>query len=932
MFLNWHPWIKIPLSLSYLVWGIFISPVTAQVRPDATLGSEHSVVTPNLVINGVLSDRIDGGAIRGGNLFHSFSEFNVGEGRGVYFTNPTGISNIINRVTGTNASSILGRLGVMGGEANLFLLNPNGIIFGPNASLDLRGSFIATTANAIQFGNQGVFSATNPEVPPLLTVNPSAFIFNRLRPGAISLNSTKDLAGQRIDAYSPTGTADTFGLQVADGKSLILLGGNVSLTDSQLNALGGRVEIGSVAGTGAVGLNLNNDTFSLNFPNNLPLGDISLSRSSRIYTSGDRGGSIQLTGNNIRLLEGSLLSAETFGTEAGGNVTLNATDAIEIVDIPPPDAFSGNITTITYGTGNAGNIALTSKRFLMDNGAQMLSLSVGEGDGGDIRINASESATITGFDPASLPFRIPTAIVSAAVAFGKAGNIIIDTKNLILSNYGSINASSAYGTTGQENFVATGSGGNIVINASNSVSLFNSNPIITHPITGELEGLTGISASTSSFGDAGSITINTGTLSIQNGGGITVNSEGESSGIAGNLTINATKRIYLDGVNSLITAQGLGLRPGGNLSLNTEQMTLSNGAQVSVTSPQGQSGNLALNVGSLQVNQARITASTETGQAGNVNVKAANLIELSGNGGLLVEASNGGTAGNLTIETGDLRVNNGAQVTVSSSLGQAGNLSIDGDRVFLDNGFLTAETVKTGINGANITLNLNNFLLMQNESLISAKATGDANGGNVTINSPLVSAFLPSSVNGSNIIAKAERGKGGNIIINAQGIFGIAEGRAIAGNRSNNIDASSEFGASGRVQLNTTINPTQSLVSLPEQVVDPNTLIAENACRRGTSSQLTLVGRGGLPPNVYEDLNSKAVQVGLVEPAPSMATEQLSSNLSSNVISSQTSNHAIAPAQGWLFNQRGKVVLVAYEPRAMGMQRVQRQLSGCSLP
>src|SRR5512136_264585 len=87
---------------------------SAQAIPDATLGKESSVLTPNVNINGLPSDRIDGGAIRGANLFHSFQEFNVGEGRGVYFSNPAGIANILMRVTGGNNSRILGTLGVLG--------------------------------------------------------------------------------------------------------------------------------------------------------------------------------------------------------------------------------------------------------------------------------------------------------------------------------------------------------------------------------------------------------------------------------------------------------------------------------------------------------------------------------------------------------------------------------------------------------------------------------------------------------------------------------------------------------------------------------------------------------------------------------------------------------------------------------------------------
>ncbi|NJP20341.1 MAG: filamentous hemagglutinin N-terminal domain-containing protein, partial [Hydrococcus sp. CRU_1_1] len=111
----------------------------SNIEPDRTLGSQRSIVQPNVILNGIPSDRISGGARRGINLFHSFREFNIDEGRGAYFTNPSGVENILSRVTGTNHSNILGTLGVLG-NANLFLINPNGIIFGQNASLDVKGS------------------------------------------------------------------------------------------------------------------------------------------------------------------------------------------------------------------------------------------------------------------------------------------------------------------------------------------------------------------------------------------------------------------------------------------------------------------------------------------------------------------------------------------------------------------------------------------------------------------------------------------------------------------------------------------------------------------------------------------------------------------------------------------------------------------------
>ncbi|MCG5060680.1 MAG: filamentous hemagglutinin N-terminal domain-containing protein [Limnoraphis sp. WC205] len=151
-----------------------------------------SFVTPNVNIRGINSDapggaatlRIDGGAVRGGNLFHSFQEFNIREGRGAYFSNPDNIINILTRVTGGNISEILGTLGVLG-NANLFLINPAGIVFGPNARLDVGGSFFATTADGILFENGFEFAASNPEAPPLLTINMPLGLNIRENPGAI---------------------------------------------------------------------------------------------------------------------------------------------------------------------------------------------------------------------------------------------------------------------------------------------------------------------------------------------------------------------------------------------------------------------------------------------------------------------------------------------------------------------------------------------------------------------------------------------------------------------------------------------------------------------------------------------------------------------------------------------------------------------------
>ena len=199
---------------SYLLWSLSVAlslmtsvKVEAQLTPDNTLGKENSIV------NSVdLREIIDGGAIRGLNLYHSFQEFNIYNEKSVYFSNPTTIKNILTRITGKNSSSILGKLGVLG-NANLFLINPNGIFFGQNASLDISGSFTATTSPSIFFDNNFEFSAINPQTVPLLKIN--------ITPGLqYSRSQQGDIANQG---------------NLTVGKDLNLIGQNLNLT-GRLNA------------------------------------------------------------------------------------------------------------------------------------------------------------------------------------------------------------------------------------------------------------------------------------------------------------------------------------------------------------------------------------------------------------------------------------------------------------------------------------------------------------------------------------------------------------------------------------------------------------------------------------------------------------------------------------------------------------------------
>jgi filamentous hemagglutinin family protein len=295
-------------SMSFGAIGLLAERALAQsmIVPDETLGAERSVVLP-LDANGFAVDAIAGGAQRGQNLFHSFREFNISAGRGAYFfSSNAAIQNILARVTGGNPSTILGTLGTFGqGTPDLFLINPNGIVFGPNASLDVQGSFAATTADGMGFGDRGTFSALAPTAPsPLLTINPSAFLVNQINAASIQNNS------QVLGGLDSTGS-DTFGLRVPDGRSLLLLGGNVSLDGGGIVALGGRVELGGVVGTGTIGLNINQNTLSLNFPDSVTRTNVSLVNGSGVNVNGEGGGTIQIQAAQLLMSGQSLVVANT---------------------------------------------------------------------------------------------------------------------------------------------------------------------------------------------------------------------------------------------------------------------------------------------------------------------------------------------------------------------------------------------------------------------------------------------------------------------------------------------------------------------------------------------------------------------------------------------------------------------------------------------
>ncbi|MBD2103047.1 filamentous hemagglutinin N-terminal domain-containing protein [Leptolyngbya sp. FACHB-261] len=620
----WHLKLFSSLAISGVL-TLSASRACAQVTPDATLGAERSVVRSE-VSNGSPRQQIDGGATRGTNLFHSFRSFNVGEGQSVYFRNPAGIENIIGRVTGRNRSNIQGTLGVLGGNANLFLLNPNGFIFGPNARLDIKGSFVATSANAIQFGNQGFFSSSAPGSPPLLTVNPSAFLFNQVAHGSIINRS-----------IAPSATS-VGGLQVGDGRSLLLLGGNVSLEGGMVNAPEGRVEIGGVTGPGTVGLSVDGSDLHLSFPDNVARADISLTAGAVVDASGEGGGAIQVQGRRVSVSGGSKLEALTLGAEPGEDVTVNASEVVELFGF----SRRGTLTTQARGTGRGGDITIRTRRLVVRGGAQVSTGTISEGDAGRLTVNASESVEVVGTDGED----VNSGLIANTAAAGDAGSLEINTRRLIVRDDGLISSSATLfpGPNG-EAIPATGQGGNITINASESVEL----------------GDGQIGTETLGPGDAGNLTINTSRLLVESGSFISTQAtsgdefEGyipdlsKLTGNAGDLTINASSLL---------------IQTGGTIAANSETL--------------GRAGNIAIDVrDTLQANNGRIATLANRSSGGAINIRAG-AIRLEGNSNITTSVLRGaGGGGDLTLKAPSIFAFGDSDILAYSRDGRGGNITLD---------------------------------------------------------------------------------------------------------------------------------------------------------------------------------------------------------------------------------------------------------------
>ena len=265
-----------------------------------------------------------------------------------------------------------------------------------------------------------------------------------------------------------------------------------------------------------------------------------------------------------------------------------------------------------------------------------------------------------------------------------------------------------------------------------------------------------------------------------------------------------------------------------------------------------------------------------------------------------------GSGGSVRINTGQLIVQNLAQISVSGQgSGTAGDLAVNARSLSLDNdGSIRAES-RVGT-GGNLNLQASDYILLRNNSSITTNASETASGGNITIDTPSLVA-LPAE--NSNITANAVRGRGGNININTQGIYGLVRNDR-ATDRSD-ITASSEFGVSGQVQITTPgIDPSQLIANLPENLVNVDALVPQSCGKGAASSNFVVTGRGGLPSNPTETLSGDTVLADFTT-LPESVSRARATVQQPAYPDTQQQTPPIVEAQGWVVNEKGQVVLTA---------------------
>ena len=923
------------------------------------------------------------GTLSGSNLFHSFSSFNINTGESATFTGTSPINNVVSRVTGTESSTINGALNSTITGANFYFMNPNGILFKEGASINVDGSFYATTADYIKFGENEFFNADGTS-SGLLTSPPSSFGFLDSNNGQITFQGAQLVEG--INLSIPDG--ETFAViggdinfqEVTEGSATLIGGFGVpNSTGSLISLQGNQFDIVSVASAGeVVPVSGGYDLSSFTMLGNVSIADGTIIDANEVYI---RGGNVVIENSMIAPGYMSLL----FGLPQanGGTIDITATNQFSITASAPMNTFYSNALSVpgggsflagitTFGGVNAANSAainINSSNILLSGPVEIRSSLKGAGVAGDINLSGNDISLTNTAAINSILYGDP--VGGAAADINITGERILVSDNAIIRG-----ARKTYGTAGNINITGNqvevlnggliantntffGAGGDIVINADqitldgqdttsisgtglSTVSDFNTsyrtnygwyyayadagNITLNATGTGGLTVKNGayITTESRSFGTGGDITINASDINLSRDGKTvgSIASQSVFAGNAGDITIASSNNINISG-GFEISATTAGTGNGGNISITADNtisisgnnsgiasatpeatdevkdylsyLMLGNGAKFSdllnafglpasstmidavgfvqnyfaypgaPSSPvAGNAGTITLAASTLNMSDpSRITSSTSTdGNGGTINIQVDKLAmskgaEIRSRSGLINQTTRllevgAGNGGDITILAKDsVTMKSGSSIS-SSSLGDglAGNIVLNaGDALKMINSSITTEA--TVSDGGNITIIAEKEIYIDKSDITTSVESGLGTGGNIFIDPDF---FI---LRGSNILANAYGGNGGNIDLIAKHFITSAD---------SSIDASSALGMDGEVNMSSPAEDvSDDLAVLPDNYLDVSSLIGERCGSSSGSSSLVNAGASGIAVDPDGYLPSFAVAETLID-------------------------------------------------------------------
>jgi filamentous hemagglutinin family protein len=839
--------VKNPLVLAAAgALGFFASgAVSAQhITIDGRLSPAQTLAGPNYTIGATLGKQV------GGNLFQSFGIFGLAQGESATFTGPTTVTNVVGRVTGGSTSSINGAIQSTIPGANVYLINPAGIVFGPNATVNVSGSFHASSADYLRMSDGARFQATNPGGSTLSAASPVAFGFLNAAPPAITVN------GSTLGAGS--------------GQTLGLVGGPVSISGAKLSAPAGTIHIASAASAGEIPVTPGNGAALTT----ATLGPINITGGAVLDASNPlslgSGGNIFIRAGALTI-DASELNADNDGTGPGGKMVLGGESQLTLSDgayvhsfaqssgsggtiallSGPAGAISlnnGTVETAALGSGNAGTVSLSGGSLSLANRAVIASDTVGSGNSGAVSVTVAGSMSIQ---------NAFTGITSGTEAgsSGNAGPVAISAGTLSFVS-GEISSSTG----------GSGNAGNVSVNVPGLLSINGAGGLVSF--------LAGIASQTNpgSTGNAGTLSVAAGSLSLTNAGQIAGSTFG--SGNAGSVSVNVAGLLSIDGTGtsgSIQTGISSQTNPGssgagGPLSVTAGSLSLVKGGQISSsTFGPGNAGSVSVNVaGLLSIDGAGSSTPTEistqtnfgsTGNAGQVSIAAGNLSIVNG-GKVSSNTVGSGRGGDITVSSPFIDLNgSGSQITVGSTgSGNAGTIMVSATTLDMTGGASISTEASTA-NGGNIVISASDLLYLVNSQITTSVKGASGNGGNIAIDPSL---FV---LDHSSVIAQAVRGHGGNITIAADQFLPSADSI---------VSASSQLGISGTVELiGPRVDLNGSLVVLSSELRGAAAVLHTACEARHARPRSSLIegARGGLMQDVEAAIPALYLADRDVEPA-----------------------------------------------------------------